>query len=237
MLCATITDGLPPRRNGTPVLHQNPSIPQHPYQQSLDSGLPPSSIHPSTVRTWADYSHVFYHPRSIVQINDYELASSLQPFENWQNGEDLFQATDKDEGIMDRDVRRWIEECDFLQGVQVLVGADDAWGGFGKGMVEGLKDEIGNKQVWVWGVEEERGSGTRVRISYTSWGIWLTFVVDRPSNCCDQSTLPERYTSCHHRRRCTSRSLYLPLAYLSTSSSTEVHNGTRRRCFRWRWRA
>ena len=54
-----------------------------------------------------------------------------------------------------------MEECDFLQGVQLVLGADDAWGGFGKGIVEGLRDEVGKGQVWIWGIEES-GVGSRV---------------------------------------------------------------------------
>ena len=149
------------RRNGTPIIHHAPSIPQHPFQQSLDSDLPAPSIVPSSIRTWADYSRVFFHPRSIVQINDYELASRIQPFERWDSGEDLFETLEREEGVIDRDVRRWVEECDSLQGVQLVLGADDAWAGFGKGMVEGLRDEVGKGQIWIWGIEES-GVGSRV---------------------------------------------------------------------------
>ena len=134
-----------------------------------------------TVRYWSDYSRVFYHPRSIVQINDYELASSIQPFERWESGEELFQTLDREEGILDRDVRRWIEECDLLQGVQVVMGADDAWGGFGSRMVEVLRDEMDKGVIWAWAVEEQAGTGSRVRAfsSHPSRGLCMPTLVER----------------------------------------------------------
>ncbi|KAL8827283.1 MAG: hypothetical protein Q9191_003284 [Dirinaria sp. TL-2023a] len=153
------------KRTRQPVLQQSSPVPQHPYQQSLNTGLSPPKLTPDTVRYWSDYARVFYHPRSIVQINDYELASSIQPFERWESGEELYETLDKEEGILDRDVRRWVEECDLLQGVQVVMSADDAWGGFGSRMVEGLRDEMDKGAIWAWAIEEEAGTGSRVSTS------------------------------------------------------------------------
>lgn len=143
------------------MLQQSAPISPHPYQDSLNTGLSPPKLTPDTVRYWSDYSRVFYHPRSIVQINDYELASSIQPFERWESGEELYDTLDKEEGILDRDVRRWVEECDLLQGVQIVMGADDAWGGFGSRMVAGLRDEMDKGAIWAWIIEEEAGTGSR----------------------------------------------------------------------------
>ena len=84
------------------------------------------------------------------------------PFEKWDNGEDLYEQIDKDEGILDRDVRRWAEECDQMQGFQVFTGADDAWGGFASRYVESLRDEYGKTSIWLWGLEESAGNGSRV---------------------------------------------------------------------------
>ena len=85
------------------------------------------------------------------------------PFEKWSNGEDLYEQIDKDEGVLDRDVRRWAEECDQMQGFQVFAGADDAWGGFASRYVESLRDEYGKTSIWFWGLEESVGRGSRVR--------------------------------------------------------------------------
>ena len=81
---------------------------------------------------------------------------------------------------MDRDVRRWAEECDRLQGVQIWTGADDAWGGFASRYVEALRDEMGKVGIWAWGLEEEMGRGSRVNtpIEICDAGQWLTLTTE-----------------------------------------------------------
>lgn len=75
------------RRGGNVVLQQDPQIQLSNYQQALDEGTPnPQVPSTDTVRYWSDFNRIFYHPRSIVQINDYELGSKLLPFEEFNNG-------------------------------------------------------------------------------------------------------------------------------------------------------
>lgn len=148
------------------VLQQDPRIQQSEYQRSLDEGDPnPQTLNTEAVRYWSDFNRVFYHPRSIVQIKDYELGSSLVPFEKWDSGEELFQNIDRDEDLLDRDLRPWAEECDQMQGIQVITGADDAWGGFTARYTERLRDEFGKMGLWVWGIEEQQGRGQRVSLT------------------------------------------------------------------------
>ncbi|KAK7727553.1 mtDNA inheritance, partitioning of the mitochondrial organelle [Cytospora paraplurivora] len=122
--------------------------------QSLDSGLEPPALTTETVRYWSDFNRVYYHPRSIVQLNEYELSSSLAPFERWDSGEELFATLDKEHDIVDRDLRPFIEEADQMQGIQVVTTLDDAWGGFASRYLERLRDEYGKTTIWVWGLQE-----------------------------------------------------------------------------------
>ena len=46
-----------------------------------------------------------------------------------------------------------------MQGIQVLTGADDAWGGFASKYAERLRDEFGKMSIWMWGFGEEQGKG------------------------------------------------------------------------------
>ena len=161
------------------MVQKETSIAQSNYQRGLDEGLPiPSHLTTGTVRSWSDFSRVFYHPRSIVQINDYELGSTLMPFERWESGEELFAGMDKEHDLLDRDVRLWVEECDHMQGIQTFAGGDDAWGGFGAKYVERLRDEFGKMAIWVWGVEEDQSKGQRVSctvaggVSSVAWMKW-----------------------------------------------------------------
>lgn len=142
------------RRDGKEIQHQLDPIPQSDYQKSLDAGTPAPQLSSETVRFWSDYNRVFYHPRSIVQLNNYELNSKIMPFEDWDLGEDLFNELDKDHDLLDRDVRPFAEECDQLRALQVFTSSDDAWGGFAARYVDRIVDEFGKKAVLVWAIED-----------------------------------------------------------------------------------
>ncbi|KAL8943898.1 MAG: hypothetical protein Q9216_000792 [Gyalolechia sp. 2 TL-2023] len=147
---------------GSVVKQQDAPIARSEYQKALDEGVEePPKLSTQTVRYWSDFTRVFYHPRSIVQINDYEIGSTILPFEQWSNGEDLFSNLDKQHDLLDRDVRPWAEECDQMQGIQVFASADDAWGGFASKYMESVRDEYGKTPLWFWGLEDEVDQGPR----------------------------------------------------------------------------
>jgi hypothetical protein len=89
-----------------------------------------------------------------VQLNEYELGSSLMPFEKWSVGEDLFSSLDKEHDVLDRDLRPFVEEADQMQAIQLLTNVDDAWGGFAARYMDRLRDEYGKTAIWVWGLED-----------------------------------------------------------------------------------
>ncbi|KAK4504621.1 hypothetical protein PRZ48_002582 [Zasmidium cellare] len=144
--------------SGSTIPLQLPPIAASSYQQALDRGTEPPTLTTDTVRFWSDYNHIFYHPRSIVQLNEYELNSSLMPFEQWQKGEELFANLDREHDLLDRDLRPFLEECDQLQGIQILAGIDDAWGGFASKYLERIADELGKGCRWVFGLQDTQRS-------------------------------------------------------------------------------
>jgi len=85
--------------------------------------------------------------------------NQLSPFDRWDVGEDLFKSEDLEHELLDRDLRPFVEECDQMQGIQIITGADDAWAGFASKYLEALRDEFGRKSVWIWGLEESRQAG------------------------------------------------------------------------------
>lgn len=140
-------------------MQKQPPILQSDYQKSLDQGTTPPRLTSETVRYWSDYNRVFYNPRSVVQLNEYELNSQIMPFEDWDIGEELFNDLDKEHDLLDRDVRPFAEECDQLRALQLFSGTDDAWGGFAARYIDRLRDEYGKKSIWLWGLED----GARVQ--------------------------------------------------------------------------
>jgi hypothetical protein len=124
-----------------------------PYQRSLDAGTEPPRLTTSSVRYWSDFTRVFYHPKSLVQLYDFELNSSIRPFERYSMGTELFQTLDKEDDIVDRDFRPFVEECDRMQGIQTLATLDDAWGGFATHYLDLLRDEYPKSCIWLWGLQ------------------------------------------------------------------------------------
>ncbi|OCK74685.1 tubulin nucleotide-binding domain-like protein [Lepidopterella palustris CBS 459.81] len=142
-----------------PTPHHLPPIPPSPYQTALDAALSPPPLTPYTVRYWSDYSRVFFHPKSLQQLPEFSVGDQLRPFEQWDVGADLFATMDADVDLLDRDLRPFVEECDGLQGLQIVTGTEDAWGGWVAGWVERLRDEFGKGAIWVWGVGGAQDEG------------------------------------------------------------------------------
>ncbi|KAI2626647.1 tubulin nucleotide-binding domain-like protein [Hypoxylon sp. NC1633] len=139
---------------GQTVVHRQQPIQPSAYQESLDTGQTPPELTTSTVRYWSDFTRAFFHPKSIIQLSEYEFNSTVNPFEKWHMGEELFASLDKEHDLLDRDLRPFIEEADQMQGLQVMTGIDDAWGGFAAKYMERLRDEYGKTPIWVFGVQE-----------------------------------------------------------------------------------
>ncbi|KAL7787026.1 tubulin domain-containing protein [Trichoderma ceciliae] len=148
---------------GKPAIHKQDPLSSIDYQRDLDAGVKPGKLTTSDVRYWSDFSRVYYHPKSLVQLYDFELHSSLMPFERFSTGAELFESLEKENGIVDRDWRPFVEECDQMQGVQVYTTLDDAWGGFASSYIEALRDEHPKTCIWVWALQSPVSTVARDR--------------------------------------------------------------------------
>ncbi|CRK13582.1 hypothetical protein BN1708_010875 [Verticillium longisporum] len=144
--------------DGASVTHKLPPVAPTAYQQSLDAGLVPPELDESHVRYWSDFSRTFYHPKSLNQLYDYELNSSIRPFDKWPLGQELFQSLDKEHDIADRDFRPFVEEADQMQAIQVFTSLDDAWGGFAAEYLDRMRDEYPKATILVWGLHASQQS-------------------------------------------------------------------------------
>ncbi|KAJ4991781.1 misato Segment II myosin-like domain-containing protein [Stagonosporopsis vannaccii] len=147
-----------------PIVQKAEQIPQSTYQQHLDAGLMPPQLSTSTVSYWSDFGRVYYHPKSIVQLSEFDVNDKLMPFESWDVGMDLFQKLEREVDLVDRDLRPFVEECDGLQGLQIMTGVDDAWGGWASGWIERLRDEYGKLSIWTWGLGDQGANMTEKRL-------------------------------------------------------------------------
>ncbi|KAA8620870.1 Prp18 multi-domain protein [Pyrenophora tritici-repentis] len=139
------------------------TIPQSAYQEHLDAGIEPPQLSTSSVRYWSDYSRVYYHPKSIVQLSEFDVNDKLMPFESWDVGMELFEKLEREVDLVDRDLRPFVEECDGIQGLQIFTGVDDAWGGWASGWIERLRDEYGKMSIWTWGLGDQGANASTPR--------------------------------------------------------------------------
>ncbi|KJK92322.1 hypothetical protein H633G_03791 [Metarhizium anisopliae BRIP 53284] len=124
---------------------------------------------------WSDFSKSYFHPKSLVQLYDFELDSAIRPFERFDMGTELFTSLDKEQDILDRDWRPFVEECDLMQGMQVFTTIDDAWGGFASSYLEALRDEYPKSCIWAWGIQSPLADISRekrqLRLSNTAQSL------------------------------------------------------------------
>lgn len=186
-----------------PVMRPQPPIEPSAYQVALETGAQPPPIAKESVRYWSDFNRVYFHPKSVVQLNEYELNSSLLPFENWDAGEELFNSLDKEHDLLDRDLRPFAEEADQMQGIQIMASMDDAWGGFAAKYMDRLRDEYGKTTVWIWGLEDSLKQTPRV-----SQGFLFSFTFlannNRRSIFSNSRTPPALFPRSHPKLRSTS---------------------------------
>ncbi|KAG0135294.1 putative protein DML1 [Tuber indicum] len=177
------------------TIQREPLVEPIEYQRSLDTGLLPARLEPASVRYWSDFNKVFYHPRSSIQLNQYDLNSKVMPFENIGLGRDLFNQLNREHDMLDRDFRLFAEECDQMQGVQIFTSAEDAWGGFAAEYVAALRDEYPKTGIITWGLQDfekitrERQINHTVNLAYTLSNIIPLTSLYIPLGC-PQSKLP-----------------------------------------------
>ncbi|RPB06132.1 tubulin nucleotide-binding domain-like protein [Choiromyces venosus 120613-1] len=177
------------------TIQREPLVEPIEYQRNLDAGLPPVRLEPTSVRYWSDFNRVFYHPRSSIQLNEYDLNSKIMPFESFGLGRDLFNQLNREHDLLDRDFRLFAEECDQMQGVQIFTSAEDAWGGFAAEYVAALRDEYSKIGIMTWGLQDfekvtrEKQINHTVNLAYTLSNIVPLTSLYIPLGCL-QSKLP-----------------------------------------------
>ncbi|XP_028566875.2 protein misato homolog 1 isoform X2 [Podarcis muralis] len=129
--------------------------------RTLPGGRPPlrerqdetSKMPCSESRTcfWSDFLRTHLHPRSIVTIYQYNHDGDSSRLETFGQGEKLLQEGTYLEELEDR-LHFYVEECDYLQGFQVLCDLHNGFSGVGAKVTELLQDEYAGKGVLTWGL-------------------------------------------------------------------------------------
>ncbi|KAF1539219.1 hypothetical protein FQV20_0013090, partial [Eudyptula albosignata] len=104
-----------------------------------------------SVQVWSDYLNVHLHPKSIYVIHQYMHDGDCGCLEAFGQGERLLQDPGCIEELEDR-LHFYVEECDYLQGFQVLCDLHNGFSGVGAKVTEMLYDEYSGKGILTWGL-------------------------------------------------------------------------------------
>ncbi|KAI5751741.1 hypothetical protein M8J77_010416 [Diaphorina citri] len=104
-----------------------------------------------SVKYWSDFMRTRYHPKSFNLIQEYQHENSSQPFDCYLQGGEVWKSELMTEDWTDK-VRSFVEECDCLQGFQILSDATGGFGGLCASSLQHLKDEYSTKSCLVFPV-------------------------------------------------------------------------------------
>ncbi|XP_077697597.1 protein misato homolog 1 isoform X4 [Eretmochelys imbricata] len=104
-----------------------------------------------SVQVWSDYLRVHLHPRSIFMIHQYNYDGESSQLEAFGQGESLLHNSTYLEELEDR-LHFYVEECDYLQGFQILCDLNNGFSGVGAKVTELLHDEYSGRGILTWGL-------------------------------------------------------------------------------------
>ncbi|XP_057582051.1 protein misato homolog 1 [Hippopotamus amphibius kiboko] len=113
----------------------------------------PKSVIPTegSIRVWSDFLRVHLHPRSICMIQKYNHDGEAGRLEAFGQGESILKEPKYLEELEDR-LHFFVEECDYLQGFQILCDLHDGFSGVGAKATELLQDEYSGRGIITWGL-------------------------------------------------------------------------------------
>ncbi|XP_074665783.1 protein misato homolog 1 isoform X1 [Strix aluco] len=114
-------------------------------------GAAPAPAARAGAQLWPDYLSVRLHPKSIYVVRQYMHDGECGCLEAFGQGERLLQDPSCLEELEDR-LHFYVEECDYLQGFQVLCDLHDGFSGVGAKVTELLCDEYSGKGILTWGL-------------------------------------------------------------------------------------
>ncbi|KAK4807568.1 hypothetical protein QYF61_003357 [Mycteria americana] len=104
-----------------------------------------------STQVWSDYLNVHLHPKSLYVIHQYMHDGECGCLEAFGQGESLLRDPGCIEELEDR-LHFYVEECDYLQGFQVLCDLHNGFSGVGAKVTELLYDEYSGKGILTWGL-------------------------------------------------------------------------------------
>ncbi|XP_070581261.1 protein misato homolog 1-like [Ptychodera flava] len=98
------------------------------------------------VNVWSDYLRIHLHPKTCSVVQEYTHDSVTEQFDVFMYGQQVMNNTKTADDIEDR-IRFFTEECDSLQGFQLLLDTYDGFSGIGCKLMEQLVDDFSSKTM------------------------------------------------------------------------------------------
>lgn len=102
------------------------------------------------VKVWSDFLRIHLHPRTVSVIHQYNHDGEAHRLEAFGQGEALLQGSVLED--LEDKLHFFVEECDYLQGFQVLCDMADGFAGLGSKVTEMLQDSYGDRGILTWGL-------------------------------------------------------------------------------------
>ncbi|KAM7373485.1 hypothetical protein PAMP_008332 [Pampus punctatissimus] len=103
-----------------------------------------------SVKVWSDFLRIHLHPRTVSVVHQYNHDGEAHRLEAFGQGESLLQGSVLED--LEDKLHFFIEECDYLQGFQVLCDLADGFAGLGSKVTEMLQDSYGGRGILTWGL-------------------------------------------------------------------------------------
>lgn len=147
------------------TIQTHPKIEKSAYQEAIDKGIQPPALNKDNTKYWSDYARMIYAPNSLNSLNDWyhDTENPNRPdykklgersFENYFIGYEEFKDL-YSQDFFDNNLHKTLEECDSLQGFNIITDIDNAWGGFTSALLNELKDDLPKNTYFTWAFHEE----------------------------------------------------------------------------------
>ncbi|XP_058911044.1 protein misato homolog 1 isoform X2 [Kogia breviceps] len=129
------------------------SIPNGTAPPPFTTATTPKPVIPTegSIRVWSDFLRIHLHPRSICMIQKYNHDGEAGRLEAFGQGESILKEPKYLEELEDR-LHFYVEECDYLQGFQILCDLHNGFSGVGAKAAELLQDEYSGRGIITWGL-------------------------------------------------------------------------------------
>ncbi|ODV90587.1 hypothetical protein CANCADRAFT_2317 [Tortispora caseinolytica NRRL Y-17796] len=133
-----------------------PKMPVSPYRAALDAGTESADqLSIGNTKYWTDYSRVFWHPRSLFELENwyidpikypngrhrgYTESTSAPSFAAYEFGAAEYDAASKADPALEDTFRKYLEECELVAGVTTITETDTAWGAFSSLAIAEIRD-------------------------------------------------------------------------------------------------